>query len=235
MAPFAEDYIEVSDRIREFKEKYPDGSLQSLTNPYMIEAGGKPFIVYGAAAYRTPDDPKPGIGWAWEPVPGPTPYTKDSELMNAETSAWGRAIVALGFASKKIASANEVRNRQGNHESQQSAPQQSAPDPRNTPFVPLPSGDDPGSTVIGFGKHKGQTLASLYRSDDDGASYVQWVAFKMEPKGQSGADLQESAKAFLQGVYNKLDANTTGDPGPADPGQFGDDDVPFMPTAGGDR
>ena len=31
--------------------------------------------------------------------------------MNAETSAWGRAIVALGFETKKIASANEVRAR----------------------------------------------------------------------------------------------------------------------------
>jgi hypothetical protein len=32
--------------------------------------------------------------------------------MNAETSAWGRAIIALGFPTKKIASAEEVRNRQ---------------------------------------------------------------------------------------------------------------------------
>lgn len=113
-----------------------------------------------------------------------------------------------------------------------------APDARNVPFVPLPSGDDPGSTPIGFGKHTGQTLASLYRSDDDGASYVQWVAFKMEPKGQSGADLQEAAKVFLQGVYNKLDANATGDRGPAEPwgGNVAEDDsIPFDRTAGGDR
>ena len=33
--------------------------------------------------------------------------------MNAETAAWGRAIVALGFSTKKIASAQEVRARQG--------------------------------------------------------------------------------------------------------------------------
>ncbi len=33
--------------------------------------------------------------------------------MNAETAAWGRAIVALGFKTKKIASAQEVRARQG--------------------------------------------------------------------------------------------------------------------------
>src|SRR3990167_9784769 len=65
-----------------------------------------------AGASRPPDDPRPGVGHAFEPIPGKTPYTKDSETMNAETSAWGRAIVALGFETKKIASANEVRARQ---------------------------------------------------------------------------------------------------------------------------
>lgn len=227
MANFADDYIDVAERIRVFKEKYPDGTLQSFMPPWVENVGGKSFIVYSAAAFRTPDDPRPGVGWAWEPVPGPTPYTRDSELQNAETSAWGRAIVALGFETKKIASAEEVRNRSGNHTTQATTGN-FTPDARNVPFVPLPSApsDDPGSTAIGFGKHKGQTLAGLYRSDDDGASYVQWVAFKMEPKGQSGADLQEAAKVFLQGVYNKLDANTTGDPGPEfSPSEA--DEIPF--------
>lgn len=106
------DYVDVAERIRQFKKEYPQGCLQSFVPPYMVEAGGKMFVVYGAAAYRTPDDARPGVGWAWEPVPGPTQFTKDSELQNAETSAWGRAIVALGFETKHIASANEVRNRQ---------------------------------------------------------------------------------------------------------------------------
>jgi hypothetical protein len=106
-----DDYIDVAERIRLFKEQYPEGSLQGeMEEPVTI--GDTTFIVYCAAAYRTPDDGRPGIGWAWEPVPGPTPFTKDSELMNAETSAWGRAIVALGLPTKKIASSEEVRNRQ---------------------------------------------------------------------------------------------------------------------------
>lgn len=233
MAFDLDGYVDVAERIRVFYEKYPDGRLTSNMPPFILTAAGKDFVVVNARAYRSPDDQLPGDGWAWEPIPGPTPYTRDSELMNAQTAAWGRAIVALGFETKKIASAEEVRNRSANHEPQRS-------DPRNTPatvpFVPLPTGDDPGSTTIGFGKHKGQTLASLYRSDDDGASYVQWVAFKMEPKGQSGADLQEAAKAFLQGVYNKLD--TSGDPGPSEPWGGNPDeasDIPFQVTAGGDR
>jgi hypothetical protein len=44
---------------------------------------------------------------------GKTPYTRDSELQNAETSAIGRAIIMVGASdAKKVASANEVRNRQ---------------------------------------------------------------------------------------------------------------------------
>ncbi len=108
-----DDYVDVSERIRQFYEKYPDGRLVTGSPPQVIEAGGKPYIWYHAKAYRTPDDPLPGDGWAAEPVPGPTPFTRDSELMNSETAAWGRAIVALGFSTKHIASANEVRNRSG--------------------------------------------------------------------------------------------------------------------------
>src|SRR6185503_8748663 len=108
-----DDYVDVAERIRQFYERYPDGRLTSGGMPKVVEIGGKPFIWYHAQAYRTPDDTLPGDGWAAEPVPGPTQFTKDSELMNAETAAWGRAIVALGFETKKIASAQEVRNRQG--------------------------------------------------------------------------------------------------------------------------
>lgn len=114
----ADDYVDVAQRIDEFKAKFPEGTLQSYVPPFVVEADGKAFVVYGAAAYRTPDDARPGVGWAWEPVPGPTAFTKNSELQNAETSAWGRAIVALGFKTKKIASADEVRNRADPAESQ---------------------------------------------------------------------------------------------------------------------
>jgi hypothetical protein len=158
-----EDYVDVAHRIADFREKYPDGSLQPLDpaqpfrieripSPWCIECIGrrvikdgrarggdgrwvdkwKPcprcqgsglrgegepgddvFIFYTAAAYRTPDDPRPGIGVAWEPYPGRTPYTKASEVMNAETSAQGRAIVAALASDSKagVASREEVRNR----------------------------------------------------------------------------------------------------------------------------
>lgn len=108
-----DDYVDVAERIAQFKAAYPEGTLQALHPPQLLEAGGTVFILYAAAAYRNPGDERPGVGYAWEPVPGTTSFTKNSELMNAETSAWGRAIIALGdFVSKKIASAQEVRNRE---------------------------------------------------------------------------------------------------------------------------
>lgn len=119
MAQFAIDpsYKEVSERMADFFEKHPEGSFQTVGDPWLMEVDGKSFLCYKVACYRTPDDERPGIAMAWEPVPGTTPYTKNSELMNAETSAWGRAIIAIGASTaKKIASANEVRNRRAEQE-----------------------------------------------------------------------------------------------------------------------
>ena len=112
-----DDYVDVAERIRQYKEKYPNGVLKALHEPQLVSVDGAHFIVYAAMAQPEPEAHPTvyGVGYAWEPVPGRTPFTKDSELMNAETSAWGRAIIALGdFETKKIASLNEVRNRAEN-------------------------------------------------------------------------------------------------------------------------
>ena len=109
--PAPEGYVDVATRIAEFYKTFPEGSLQT-GEPQLFHVGDKSFVAVQATAYRTPGDECPATGTAWEPVPGPTPFTRDSELQNAETSAWGRAIVALGFETKHIASSNEVRNRQ---------------------------------------------------------------------------------------------------------------------------
>lgn len=128
MAFNMDGYNDVASRMREFYEKYPDGTLQGSYEfkqiPIYIKdkesgdaklAGEKTIIIYTARAYRGPDDQLPGVGTASEPIPGLTPYTKDSEIMNAETSAWGRAILAVGAADTKkgIASRDEVASRKG--------------------------------------------------------------------------------------------------------------------------
>lgn len=107
------DYIDVASRIVEYREKFPLGSLTQVSLEFLKDFGGKDWVVYTAAAYRSPEDENPGIGTAWEPVPGPTRFTKDSEVQNAETAAWGRAMMAslAVDARKGIASQEEVRNR----------------------------------------------------------------------------------------------------------------------------
>lgn len=109
-----EGYNTVPERIAEFREKYPEGRLKQKSLEFVRDFAGKDWVVYTAEAWRTAEDPAPAEGTAWEPVPGPTKFTKDSEVQNAETAAWGRAIVAALAAdtAKGIASKEEVRNRQ---------------------------------------------------------------------------------------------------------------------------
>lgn len=112
-----ESYNTVAERIAEFRAKHPEGSLQpaDLSKPFSIETiNGNQCFVVTAAAYRSPDDQRPGIGMAYESVPGDSPFTRGSELQNAETAAWGRAIVAVLAAdtNKGIASRDEVQARQ---------------------------------------------------------------------------------------------------------------------------
>ena len=107
------EYATVAERIAEAKGIYPDGRFQSRIVEVPAAFAGS-LVAVEARFFRTSDDPCPAIGLAWEPVPGKTPYTRDSELMNAETSAWGRALIATfaADAKKGIASAEEVANRQ---------------------------------------------------------------------------------------------------------------------------
>jgi hypothetical protein len=109
-----DDYVDVAERIRLAKEIWPDLRFQPANpmKPFeIIEVAGMSYVVYCAALFRDANDVLPAIGIAWEPCPGATPYTKGSELMNAETSAWGRAVIAAGIPSKKVASKDEIKAR----------------------------------------------------------------------------------------------------------------------------
>ena len=100
------DYVEVAERISEFYRRHPEGRLWAE----IVERSDALIVMRGFAA-RTPDDPLPAVAHSWLAIPGSTPYTRGSEVENAETSAIGRAIVLAGIPSKKVASADEVRSK----------------------------------------------------------------------------------------------------------------------------
>ena len=101
------DYVDVKERIAQFYKKYPEGSIQF---EYKGALDSNPDMIWGIAyAYRTATDERPGIGTAAELAIGKTTFTRGSELMNLETSAWGRAIGALGIGlGKSVATKQEV-------------------------------------------------------------------------------------------------------------------------------
>lgn len=108
------DYVDVKERVRLFYAAYPEGRLCTAEVRVTREPDDVPRVWVHALAYRAPDDIHPGDGWSWMVLPGSTPYTKGSEIENTETSAWGRAIGALGIGiDKAIASADEVRAKSG--------------------------------------------------------------------------------------------------------------------------
>lgn len=103
-------YIQVADRIKLFYARYPEGSLQMGT-PTFIDIGDKKWAMGRAYAYRTPTDERPGVGTAWEIVPGTTNFTRGSEIQNLETSCWGRCIGSLGIGiDGSIATLDEIQH-----------------------------------------------------------------------------------------------------------------------------
>jgi hypothetical protein len=154
------DYVEVKDRIPLFYLAFPEGRL--CTGEVRISVDDDtPRVIVQALAYRTPDDPHPGVGWSWMELPGRTSYTKGSELENAETSAWGRAIAATGIGlGKSIASANEIRAKAG-----EDIP---PTDPAEETLRPLGPIEREGALAKGSGRHSD----GEWREDPDGTRRI---------------------------------------------------------------
>lgn len=103
------DYVDVAERSHLLFTKYPDASWQTSYEG-TVQVGDQTYLIVKATIYRTPDDPRPAIDYAWELVPGRTPYSRGSELMVGSTSAIGRAIAGLGIGSKRsISTRDEIK------------------------------------------------------------------------------------------------------------------------------
>ena len=175
MSNFAEDYIPVAERIAAFYAKHPEGSLQSE----MVELS-ETRVVIRAYAYRTPDDIRPGIGYSSLIIPGATPFTRGSEIENCETSAWGRAIAALGFEVKRgIATAEDVRNKAASPSQTAQVPRSAPPRPTAPPRPVVAVEDD--MTDIDW-----DAVASVeHDTPEEGSCPVHHVPWVAKPAGVS--------------------------------------------------
>ena len=126
------DYVMVNERIKAFKELYPDYAIVTE-----IEHLGDGMCVIKAIVMDAEGNPK-ASGHAYEKE-GSSPINKTSYIENCETSAVGRALGFMGIGiDTSICSAEELAIAI----SQQETPEQIAERKLNGEAVELPTGED---------------------------------------------------------------------------------------------
>ena len=97
------DYKTVAYRVNEFRKKYPDFTIQTD----LVEANDV-LVIVKASIFNT-ESRLLATGYA-EEVRAASKINRTSALENAETSAIGRALSALGLGGSQYASADELVN-----------------------------------------------------------------------------------------------------------------------------
>lgn len=91
-----ENYATAQERIAQFYQDFPNGSIKT----FVVKNDG-PEVIFEARAFRTPEEAAMQVytsGFARE-VEGKSPVNRTSHLENCETSAIGRALANLGYAT----------------------------------------------------------------------------------------------------------------------------------------
>jgi hypothetical protein len=110
-----DNYVDVATRLKLALEKYPNLRVSERGHE-IATFGDTTVLICSVCVWRDVDDEYPVIASASEPLPGRTPYTRNSELMVGMTSALGRALGYMGVGiTSSIASRNEVEARQDQH------------------------------------------------------------------------------------------------------------------------
>ena len=105
-------YIDCRTRLVAALKDWPDLRVVEET-PEIVKIGERHFIQATVTLFRTIDVALPVRAYNFEPFPGKTNFTRDSEQQNSATSALARALGYMGYGiERSIASFDEVRNRQ---------------------------------------------------------------------------------------------------------------------------
>lgn len=142
------DYVAVNERIEKFWKDHPTGRLVSRIHTLTPE-----LVVVAAEVYLTSDldAPPTATGHSMLKIPGTTGFTKGSEVENAETSAWGRALAAAGYEVKRgIASREEVANKADEPVGSTPPPVSVAPRGRTPHVASKPAANQTGDGWEGF-------------------------------------------------------------------------------------
>ena len=112
------EYVLVNDRIKAFRENFPQYSLTSE----IVELTDKRVVM--VAKIINPDGVIVATGHAYEDANGSF-INKTSYIENCETSAWGRALANLGVGiDGSMCSADELANALINQQNQPQPPQE---------------------------------------------------------------------------------------------------------------
>jgi hypothetical protein len=127
-----DNYVDVATRRKIAAELWPDLRIVEA-RPEIVTVSGDTFVSVTVTVYRTPDDELPTAATAWEAYPGKSSFTRGSEMMNAATSALGRALGYMGVGiGRSIATADEVNTRKADRDTPAKAPVR-AVQPRTAP------------------------------------------------------------------------------------------------------
>lgn len=239
-APDLGSYVEVKDRITAFYAKYPEGRIQSEivtgisiiqeveveertrgNGKQYLQPHGVGFIAVKASAYRTPDDPLPATGHSGMFLPGSTDYTFGSELENAETSAWGRALANLDILNTGgIASRDEVRKARSEPDEDDraaeayAAAQAASSSPSggpsldvSAPGAPETATDTPAATgangeapPAAMPPLSEEAFVKVVKDHFIGSAIVNSTRIRMFPESRSYKELSGEERAVLAGV-----------------------------------
>ena len=180
------EYVDVKTRLKQALALYPQLRIVEH-RPEITQVGDQLFIECSVTVSRDPDDPIPVTAYIFEPYPGKTTFTKNSEQANGATSVLGRALGYMGLGiDKSIASSNEVLGRQ-----------QAAEDTDRTKVVsiarPTPVLDGPRSKEIGSARLTAREQTEATQTSNTGGATANQIKMLTTMCAERGLDFDPTA------------------------------------------
>lgn len=180
------EYVDVKTRLKQALALYPQLRIVEH-RPEITQVGDQLFIECSVTVSRDPDDPIPVTAYIFEPYPGKTTFTKNSEQANGATSVLGRALGYMGLGiDKSIATSNEVLGRQ-----------QAAEEIDRTKVVsiarPTPTLDGPRAKEIGSARLTAREQTEASQTSNTGGATPNQIKMLTQMCAERGLDFDPTA------------------------------------------